>query len=244
VLNGGNVRKQPFIADNVVGGVNAGETVQLIERTPNGAWYRVRTIRDELGWVSTSLLQVDNALAEQVPVASVVTVFGNGPLFDQADTSATQLDRVNIEETVELLEKTTAADWYRVRNVRDVEGWVQANLLGIPPEVAAQVPVVGSTSGGSAVSSAPTATVEATTVATGLSAQVANGGNIRNEPLVTEDNVVGGIDVGDTVDLLSKSPDGLWFRIRNDEGVEGWVSVSLLTFEDGVAEQVPVIEAP
>jgi flagellar FliL protein len=240
VLNGGNVRKQPIIADNVVGGVNAGETVQLIERTPNGAWYRVRTIRDELGWVSTTLLQVDAALAGQVPIASVVTVFGNGPLFEAADAAATQLDRVNVEETVELLEKTAASDWYRVRNVRDVEGWVQASLLGIPPEIAAQVPVAGSSGGG--VSAAATPTGAATSAPTGLSAQVAIGGNIRREPLVSDDNVVGNIDAGETVELLNRSPDSLWFRIRSDESIEGWVSVSLLTFADGVAEQVPVAE--
>ncbi len=140
VSNGGNVRRLPIrTADNVIGGVNAGEQVQLIERTPNGEWYRVRTVRDELGWVSTSLLSVPADAA--VPVANVVTVFVTGPIYEQADASSTEVDRVNQDEVVLLLQRTAAGDWYQVTNVRDITGWAPAELLGIPEEVAAAVPV-------------------------------------------------------------------------------------------------------
>ncbi len=140
VSNGGNVRKQPIrLADNVVAGVNAGETVQLLSRTPNGEWYRVRTVRDEIGWVAVSLLRIP--ADAQVPVAPVVTVFGNGPLYERADATSTELDRVNQGEVVELTGRTAVGDWYAVVNVRDITGWVPANLLGVPAEVAASVPV-------------------------------------------------------------------------------------------------------
>lgn len=148
VANGGNVRALPQItADNVIGGVNAGEDVQLLARTPNQLWYRIRTIRDEIGWVSASLLTVDPAVAAQIPTAAVVSVFQNGPVFEQPDANSTQIDRVNAaaeianSEVVELLRKTADAAWYEVTNARNVTGWVQAELLGIPPDVAAQVPV-------------------------------------------------------------------------------------------------------
>jgi flagellar FliL protein len=148
VANGGNVRALPQItADNVIGGVNAGEEVQLLARTPNTLWYRIRTIRDEVGWVSASLLTVDPAIAAQIPTAAVVSVFQNGPVFEQPDVNSTQIDRVNAaaqianSEVVELLRKTADDAWYEVVNARNVTGWVQAELLGIPPEVAAQVPV-------------------------------------------------------------------------------------------------------
>jgi flagellar FliL protein len=148
VANGGNVRALPQItADNVIGGVNAGEEVQLLARTPNQAWYRVRTVRDEVGWVSATLLTIDPAVAAQIPTAAVVSVFQNGPVFEQPDLNSTQIDRVNAaavianSEVVELLRKTADGAWYEVVNARNVTGWVQAELLGIPPEVAEQVPV-------------------------------------------------------------------------------------------------------
>ncbi|GAB4449567.1 MAG: SH3 domain-containing protein [Chloroflexi bacterium OHK40] len=141
VGNGGNVRRLPLIAaDNVVGGINAGEQVQVLARTPNGEWYRVRTVRDELGWVSVTLLDASQIPAD-VPVASIVTVFVNGPLYERPDTASTELDRVNQGEVVELLQRTSAGDWYQATNVREITGWVPADLLGIPAEVAAAVPV-------------------------------------------------------------------------------------------------------
>lgn len=140
VANGGNVRRLPIrTADNVVGGINAGENVQLLARTPNGEWFRVRTVRDEVGWVSVSLISVPADAS--VPVAPVVTVFGNGAVYERPDASSTELDRVNLDEVVELTQKTADGAWYQVTNVRDISGWVAASLLGIPDDVAQSVPV-------------------------------------------------------------------------------------------------------
>jgi SH3-like domain-containing protein len=140
VGNGGNVRRLPLItADNVIGGVNAGEEVQLLARTPNGEWYRVRTVRDEIGWVSVTLLSVP--AGAEVPLAPVVTVFANGPLHEAPDGSSTELDRVNQGEVVELTQRTADGGWYEATNARGISGWVAAELLGIPDEVAQAVPV-------------------------------------------------------------------------------------------------------
>lgn len=140
VSNGGNVRRLPIIlGDNVIGGVNAGEQVQLIERTPNGEWYRVRTARDEVGWVSATLISVP--AGTNIPVANVVTVFVGGPMHERPDSSTTEVDRVNQGEVVELLQRSAAGDWYEVNNVRGQRGWVEEGLLGIPEDVAAAVPV-------------------------------------------------------------------------------------------------------
>lgn len=139
VTNGGNVRRQPLItATNVVGGINAGEQVQLLARTPNGLWYYVRTVRDEIGWVSVTLIRLPDGV--EVAVASVVTVFVDGIVFAQPDTSSAERDRVVRNEVVELLQRTVAGDWYEVLTIRDQQGWVAADLLGIPPEVATAVP--------------------------------------------------------------------------------------------------------
>uniref|UniRef100_UPI0013EA4AE2 SH3 domain-containing protein n=1 Tax=Candidatus Chloroploca sp. Khr17 TaxID=2496869 RepID=UPI0013EA4AE2 len=139
VVNGGNVRRLPALVDNVIGGISAGEEVQLLERTPNGAWYRVRTERDEVGWVSVTLLNVPPGT--DVPVATVVSVFVDGSVYAAANTSSAVVDQVNRNEVVALTRKTADGAWYEVTTVRDISGWVAANLLGIPDDVAAAVPV-------------------------------------------------------------------------------------------------------
>ncbi len=143
VTNGGNVRKLPYTGvNNVIGGINAGEEVQILARTPNALWYYVRTVRNEVGWVSGTLIAVTDLIAAETPVANVVSVFDNGSIYLAADTGSAEIDRVERPEVVELFERTADGTWYRVRTVRDREGWVQASLLGIPDYVAAQVPVV------------------------------------------------------------------------------------------------------
>jgi hypothetical protein len=141
VANGGNVRSLPIILpNNVVAGINAGETVQVIERTPNAEWYFIRNERDELGWASATLLDaIDPA---SVPVAPIVTVFVSGAVFAESGGGSTEVDRVNAGEIVELTGKTADGAWYQVTNVRGISGWVDVSLLGIPDEVANSVPVV------------------------------------------------------------------------------------------------------
>jgi flagellar FliL protein len=143
VTNGGNVRKLPYTGvNNVIGGINAGEEVQILARTPNAFWYYVRTVRNEVGWVSRTLIAVTDLIAAETPVANVVNVSDNGSIYLAADTGSAVIDQVNPPEVVELFERTADGTWYRVRTVRDREGWVQASLLNIPDDVAAQVPVV------------------------------------------------------------------------------------------------------
>ncbi len=142
VINGGNVRKLPYTGvNNVIGGINAGEQVQILARTPNALWYYVRTVRNEVGWVSRTLIAVTDLIAAETPVANVVSVFVSGAVYLAADTGSAVVDRVDPPEVVELFERTADGTWYRVQTVRDREGWIQASLLGIPDDVAAQVPV-------------------------------------------------------------------------------------------------------
>jgi hypothetical protein len=147
VRNGGKVRSMPFTsADNRVGGVDASNTVQLIERTPNAEWYHISFINTDDGqrkdgWISASLLIVPAAVQAKVPVATVVSVFVGGPMYQQPDKASSHVDSVNVGEVVKLKQKKAAGDWYQVENVRGKTGWVPANLLGIPADVAAKVSV-------------------------------------------------------------------------------------------------------
>ncbi|MCS6939795.1 MAG: SH3 domain-containing protein [Roseiflexaceae bacterium] len=73
--------------------------------------------------------------------------------------------------------------------------------------------------------------------------EVVRGGNLRREPLITQENVVGLIYPGDRITFLERRTVGgqVWFRIRVDQpapersgegvpaGTEGWASALLLS---------------
>jgi flagellar FliL protein len=70
VFNGGNVRPGPGISfDPPLDQINAGETVQLLAKNADGSWFQITTPRNITGWVSVTLLTIDPATAEQVPVS-------------------------------------------------------------------------------------------------------------------------------------------------------------------------------
>jgi hypothetical protein len=68
VAHGGNVREKP-VSGNPIDQIKEGETVQLLAKTPDGTWYQIKNIRNKTGWASQTLLTIDPAIAEQVPVA-------------------------------------------------------------------------------------------------------------------------------------------------------------------------------
>jgi hypothetical protein len=69
VINGGNRRAAPTMKAEVLGQVHVGDTIQLLAKTKNGAWYYARCRCGALGWVHASLLKVDPKVARKVPLA-------------------------------------------------------------------------------------------------------------------------------------------------------------------------------
>lgn len=147
VFNGGNIRDTPNIRGKQIGTVHAGEVVDLLERSPNGEWYRIKA-PEGTGWVSRTLLTVDPEIAKRVPVSGQTTpsgltakVFNGGNVRERAALNSRVLDQINAGETVQLLQKTANGEWYQITNIRNVTGWVSRTLLTIEPAVANQVPV-------------------------------------------------------------------------------------------------------
>jgi SH3 domain-containing protein len=69
VANGGNVREAP-INGRPLDQINAGETIQLLEKSKDGAWFKVTYVRNGAtitGWVSRTLLTIDPAVEQQIP---------------------------------------------------------------------------------------------------------------------------------------------------------------------------------
>jgi uncharacterized protein YgiM (DUF1202 family) len=246
VFNGGNVRAQPSINGEIVGGINAGETVTLTQKTEAGDWYFLETIRGEQGWSSATLLTVDAETAALVPVLGdapaavpepaetpepgtlTAVVFNGGNVREQPNLSGRVVGGVNAGENVTLLQKTESGQWFEIRTPRGEQGWVSVTLLTIDPAVREQVPVAGAgTAPGNASDGGD------------LTAVVFNGGNVRAQPSING-AVVGGVNAGENVTLLQKTQDGQWYRLRTIRGEEGWASVTLLTIAPSVASQVPV----
>jgi SH3-like domain-containing protein len=71
---------------------------------------------------------------------------------------------------------------------------------------------------------------------TGLSANVANGGNIRQTPGI-KGTVLGQLHAGESVTLVQKTTNGLWYYVNAPEAT-GWVHASLLRVAPAVANRV------
>ncbi len=69
VASTGNVRQIPRVAaSKVLGTAEAGQKVELQQRLPDASWYLVVTAQGVIGWMSATLLSVDEATRARVPV--------------------------------------------------------------------------------------------------------------------------------------------------------------------------------
>lgn len=162
MFNGGNIRERPVITPCTCPQLHAGQTVQLLEKTADGNWYRV-IAPEGTGWVSATLLRIDGEVARQVPVegqtpptpvaeqpeatpdatvpedALTATVFNGGNIRERPVTGR-PLGQAHAGEVVVLLEKTSDGVWYRVI-AGEATGWMHVSLLTIEPDVASLVPI-------------------------------------------------------------------------------------------------------
>jgi hypothetical protein len=207
----------------------------------------------------------DGPVPTPAPDAPVGAVINGGNLRDgpSVDTGAI-LGQVCPDDQVEFLEQQ--GNWYRVRvyaTAEDcvpahvdagTEGWLSGLLVSTPsaavpggteePATAAptaETPAQATPTQAPAAQATPT---QAPADAQG-SAQVINGGNLRSEPRIAPDTVIGQVCPGDTAEVLQQQQAAgiLWYRIRiattavdcHPErvatGTEGWLSSILLTLQ-------------
>lgn len=95
----------------------------------------------------------------------------------------------------------------------------------------------------------PTATLQAvpTEIAAGVSSPVPvpaasttvfNGGNLRAAPSL-DAAILNQVNADETVTLLGRSSDGIWFQIRDALGQVGWMHRTLLNLTPGIEQTVP-----
>ncbi len=226
--------------------------------------------------VSPSPLPVETTTAltatESAPVATTPPITGQGWTVTvahggnvrQTPVDGEPVGLVDFDEQVTLLQKSSDGVWYQLQTSDGIVGWVHNSLLTIPADVAAQVPVEGTTNPTTPAQTTPaglpTAEPAATTAAVptadpaatvapavsptpplgsaDLTAEVFNGGNVRQTP--GGDPVLDQINAYEQVELLQKNADGTWYQIRNERDIVGWVHYTLLTIDPEVAARVPV----
>jgi SH3-like domain-containing protein len=163
VNNGGNVRAEPDADARIVGAIQLGDTVEVLEKNEASTWYRIETSSGVSGWTSVLALRPDAGVVARTPIEGgvmptppistptfdlttgvLVPVFHGGNVRSEPSlNSRLILDQVYTGETVELLARTSNGIWYQVKNPREQVGWVHTTLLRVPQDVAAQVPVQG-----------------------------------------------------------------------------------------------------
>jgi SH3-like domain-containing protein len=165
VNNGGNVRAEPDADARIVGAIQLGDTVEVLEKNQASTWYRIETSSGVNGWTSVLALRpaadvvartpIEGGIMPTPPISTptfdlttgvLVPVFHGGNVRSEPSlNSRLILDQVYTGETVELLARTSNGIWYQVKNPREQVGWVHTTLLRVPQDVAAQVPDDGLT---------------------------------------------------------------------------------------------------
>lgn len=185
--------------------------------------------------VAPTAVPEPTGLPEATTVPTQTATVFNGGRIRSAPTTAqnNQVGTINAGETLQVLAKNDDGSWYKITDKRGITGWVSASLIRIDAAAAAQVPVDGAEPDTTAPSGTATAPSD-------LEATVINGGRIRSAPSTAQNNQVGTINAGETVQLLAKTSNGAWYKITDERETTGWVASSLLRIDAKVAAQVPV----
>jgi hypothetical protein len=152
VASGGNLRREPRIAANVIGQLCAGDTVAVLGQQGAGAtaWLRVRVTAlngrcvatrvpvGAEGWASASLI----GRATAAPGALTARVAASGNVRNGPGLGNAVIGQIRAGETVTLLGRNAAASWYRIQTARGITGWASATLLAVDAATRPQVPVL------------------------------------------------------------------------------------------------------
>jgi uncharacterized protein YgiM (DUF1202 family) len=213
----------------IVPAIHAREFFQEVAAVPTSAPTAAPTAAGPAAPAATAAPTEAPTVAPTPVPELTATVFNGGNIRRQPKVTNVQSDvlgQLHAGEIVTLLERSEDSAWYRVK-APEAEGWVSATLLTIDPAIAKQVAVAGQAPAG-----------QTPPPATGLTATVFNGGNVRERPVTGK--VLDQIKANETVQLIEKTSDGAWYRITNIRNVTGWVSVTLLTIDSATANKVPV----
>lgn len=160
--------------------------------------------------------------------ADFATVSNGGNIRQAPNLKASILGQIHAGQIVFLLQRSADSHWFYVA-APEATGWVNASLLSIPAGVAERIPVSSQSQAPAQPSPSPGK----------LRATVYNGGNVRDAPNPNA-KVLDQINAQETVTLLARTKDNIWYHIINPRNITGWVHRSLLTIDSTTDANVPV----
>ena len=166
-----------------------------------------------------------SATAAAVDSPPTLQVKLDAPLLISPTLGTSVIGSMAAGTTVVPLMRTDDSAWFLVRQSGEQVGWLNTKYVTADTATLKQIPSVR-----------PAA---AKVVAGPLTARVYNGGNIRYSPDKRRGTVLGQLHAQQTVTLIAKTADGMWYHVVAPEA-EGWAHVSLLTIPRNVAAQVAV----
>lgn len=202
-----NVRLQPTYSSDRIGLAKAGRTYALLETAENG-WYKIRLTDGKEGYISPKLVQgtPQEATAQRV----IIRKDGNANVRQEPDANSHRVGVARAGRSYPLL-STDENGWYRILLSGGVVGYVS-------PKMVSRITEPGEN---------PDATPTPIPTDTGKTVRIRQSGNVnvRQEPQY--DSVkVGTATAGKRYPLVDTAENG-WYRIRLENGVEGYISSKL-----------------
>ena len=201
-----NVRRQPRYDSDKVGVARAGRTYALIDVAESG-WYRIRLMDGVEGYISPKLVQgqPESATAQRV----IIRKSGNANVRSEADAASRRVGVARAGRSYPLL-STEENGWYRILLSGGIVGYVS-------PKVVLRVTEAGENPD---ATPAPVSDVKGT-----VTIRRQGNVNVRQQPEYSSPKI-GTATAGRKYPLLDTAENG-WYRIRLENGVEGYISSKL-----------------
>ncbi len=174
---------------------------------------------------------------------------GNGGNVRAAPSSTGELlTQIVLGQTVEVLGRLADNSWFRIRTPDGIEGWTSNSALSPPADVLERIPILTATgeqeSPPVAAAPAPTATPAITPAdlpdAAERTVVVFSSGQLHQEPSFDAPPAGDELTTGETVELLAKTGDEEWFKVRTTRSEVGWVHNTVITVPPELAVLMPI----
>jgi uncharacterized protein YgiM (DUF1202 family) len=177
----------------------------------------------------------------QVTAPAIVNT-SSATVHANADTQATIVDVVSLNQVVTLIGRNADASWVFVRTPNNIVGWMRPqgltytiNLFDLT--AVSTTPVATATPAPGTATATPTARPS-----TGITGVVNTGAlNVRSGPGV-QFNVIAAVYFGDVVSLIGRNGDSTWLFIQTAAAVRGWVNARYITPSASIA-LLPVVDS-
>lgn len=146
-------RSAPSLDAEQVGALVLGDVVDVIERSADGAWYRICCVAGEQAWMAAEFLEpVGNEWITPQPSPAPPTPTPTPPLLAEPTTNGVnarkgpstsygKIGQLFTGDSLEVLGKNESGTWYKLCCVNGEQAWVAAEFLSLSGD-AASVPVV------------------------------------------------------------------------------------------------------